>query len=66
MVIAIYHTTTLAEDVIQLKTPVILVVALRLGCLNHALLTYQHMQAHGCSLGGMDRQLYLSAHAGCL
>ena len=52
MVIAIYHATTLAKVIIQLKTPVILLVALRLGCLNQVLLTYQYMQVHGCRLEG--------------
>lgn len=35
-----------------LDIPVILVVGLRLGCLNHALLTVSALQAEGCRLAG--------------
>jgi len=35
-----------------LNLPVILVVGLRLGCLNHALLTAQAVKANGLRLGG--------------
>ncbi|AVP57073.1 dethiobiotin synthase [Pulveribacter suum] len=35
-----------------LNLPVVLVVGLRLGCLNHALLTAQAIQAHGLTLAG--------------
>ncbi len=37
---------------LQLKTPVILVVGLRLGCLNHALLTAEAIQRDGLPLAG--------------
>lgn len=37
---------------LQLKTPVILVIGLRLGCLNHALLTTEAIQRDGLSLAG--------------
>lgn len=36
----------------RLKLPVVLVVGLRLGCLNHALLTVEAMQARGLYLAG--------------
>jgi dethiobiotin synthetase len=36
---------TLADFALALNFPIILVVAMRLGCLNHALLTAAHMQA---------------------
>lgn len=36
----------------QLQTPVILVVGLRLGCLNHALLTAEAIQRDGLALAG--------------
>lgn len=40
-------------DVAQLaKLETILVVGLRLGCLNHALLTLSHLSAHGVSVAG--------------
>jgi dethiobiotin synthetase len=37
---------------LQLKTPVILVVGLRLGCLNHAVLTAEAIQRDGLPLAG--------------
>lgn len=43
---------TLADLVVALKLPVILVVGMRLGCLNHALLTAQAIQADGATLVG--------------
>ena len=45
-------TQTLAPWVAQHKLPVIMVVAMRLGCLNHALLTAQAIKAAGCELVG--------------
>lgn len=36
----------------ELDIPVILVVGLRLGCLNHALLTMAALQQEGCRLAG--------------
>lgn len=36
----------------QLALPVILVVGIRLGCINHALLTAESIQASGCKLAG--------------
>jgi dethiobiotin synthetase len=41
---------TMADVVLTLDLPVILVVALRLGCLNHALLTRYAIEASGCRL----------------
>lgn len=43
------NMATLARD---LALPVILVVGLRLGCLNHALLTAESIHRHGLSLAG--------------
>ncbi len=43
---------TLAHLAVTLQTPVILVVALRLGCLNHALLTARAIQNDGLRLAG--------------
>ncbi|MEY4588900.1 MAG: hypothetical protein RL497_976 [Pseudomonadota bacterium] len=37
---------------IELKTPVILVIGLRLGCINHALLTAEAIMRDGLSLAG--------------
>lgn len=36
----------------QLQLPVILVVGMKLGCINHALLTAQAIRASGCTLAG--------------
>ena len=43
---------TLADMAVMLGVPVILVVGMRLGCLNHALLTAQAIQADGLPLAG--------------
>jgi dethiobiotin synthetase len=42
-------TADLAE---KLKLPVILIVGMRLGCINHALLTQQAIAARGLKLAG--------------
>ncbi|MCW8917264.1 MAG: dethiobiotin synthase [Gammaproteobacteria bacterium] len=43
---------TVADLAVALQLPVILVVGLRLGCINHALLTAESIRASGCTLGG--------------
>ncbi|OFZ71101.1 MAG: dethiobiotin synthase [Betaproteobacteria bacterium RBG_16_58_11] len=43
---------TAADIVVRLNLPVILVVGMRLGCLNHALLTVEAMQQRGLTLAG--------------
>lgn len=43
---------TVADLAKALGLPVILVVGLRLGCINHALLTAEAIHADGCSLAG--------------
>jgi dethiobiotin synthetase len=41
------------EDLVKaLQLPVVMVVGMRLGCLNHALLTAQHIQQSGLELAG--------------
>jgi dethiobiotin synthetase len=45
-------TETMADVAVKLGYPVILVVAMRLGCLNHALLTARAIQAAGLPLAG--------------
>ena len=45
-------TQTLADLAIQLNLPIILVVGMRLGCINHALLTVEALQARGLTLAG--------------
>jgi dethiobiotin synthetase len=46
------QTETLADLAMQLNIPIILVVGMRLGCINHALLTVEAIQARGLSLAG--------------
>lgn len=43
---------TVADLARALELPVILVVGLRLGCINHALLTAESIRRHGCELAG--------------
>ncbi len=43
---------TMADIAVALRLPVLLVVGLRLGCLNHALLTAQAIRASGLALAG--------------
>jgi dethiobiotin synthetase len=45
-------TETMADIAIALKTPVILVVGLRLGCINHSLLSVAAIRAAGLQLAG--------------
>ncbi len=44
------HTT--ADLALRLRLPVIIVVALRVGCLNHALLSVESIRGHGATLAG--------------
>jgi dethiobiotin synthetase len=48
----LHQRETLADVVQTLKMPVILVVGIRLGCLNHALLTADNIAARGLELRG--------------
>ncbi|MEM1110784.1 MAG: dethiobiotin synthase [Pseudomonadota bacterium] len=43
---------TLADVAVQLQVPVILVVGMRLGCINHALLTAEAVAGDGLTLAG--------------
>ncbi len=43
---------TMADLAARLELEVVLVVGLRLGCINHALLTAESIRAHGCRLAG--------------
>ncbi|MFW2404360.1 MAG: dethiobiotin synthase [Gammaproteobacteria bacterium] len=43
---------TMADLVAELRMPVVLVVGMRLGCLNHALLTAADIRARGLTLAG--------------
>lgn len=45
-------TETLADLALKLNIPIILVVGMRLGCINHALLTVEAIQARGLKLAG--------------
>ena len=46
------HQHTLADLALSLGTPVILVVGIRLGCINHALLSIQAIQSKGLKIAG--------------
>jgi len=46
------ETETMANFCVELGFPVIMVVGMRLGCLNHALLTVQAVRAAGLSVAG--------------
>lgn len=48
--VPIDRTQTMADVVRDLELPVILVVGMRLGCLNHALLTERAIAASGCQM----------------
>jgi dethiobiotin synthetase len=48
----ITESATMADLALALRVPVILVVGLRLGCLNHAFLTHESIRAHGASFAG--------------
>jgi dethiobiotin synthetase len=48
----ISETETMADVALALGYPVLLVVGMRLGCLNHALLTAQAIRTTGCTLAG--------------
>lgn len=45
-------TQTLADLAVMLNLPLILVVGMRLGCINHALLTVEAIKARGLTLAG--------------
>lgn len=46
------NTTTFADWVIEERLPVILVVGIKLGCINHAMLTAEAVKQAGLSLAG--------------
>lgn len=46
------NTQTLADLAVQLQLPIILVVGIKLGCINHALLTVEAIQTRGLTLAG--------------
>jgi dethiobiotin synthetase len=50
--VPINETQTLADLAAQLKLPIVLVVGMQLGCINHALLTVEAIQARGLTLAG--------------
>lgn len=50
--VPINEKETMADVVKSLNIPVILVVGLRLGCLNHAILTYSAIHSYGLNITG--------------
>lgn len=51
-IVPINQNETLADLALKLDIPIILVVGMRLGCINHALLTVEAIQARGLTLEG--------------
>jgi len=50
--VPINQKQTLADLALQLNIPIILVVGMRLGCINHALLTVEAIKTRGLNLAG--------------
>jgi len=50
--VPINQTLMLADIAVRLDLPVVLVVGIRLGCINHALLTVESIKQRGLSLYG--------------
>lgn len=50
--VPINQQQTLADLAVKLELPIILVVGMKLGCINHALLTVEAIQARGLELAG--------------
>lgn len=50
--VPINATETLADLAVKLNIPLVLVVGIRLGCINHALLTVEAIQSRGLTLAG--------------
>ena len=55
-----------ADLALQLDIPVILVVGIRLGCLNHALLSYENIRSRGVVVAGWIANTGLEESANCL
>ncbi len=58
-------TETMADFAVQLGAPVILVVGVRLGCLNHAQLTADAVRARGLAIAGWIANEIANDHGGC-
>lgn len=52
LIVPLDQTQTLADLAVSLNLPIILVVGIRLGCINHALLTVEAIKARGLTLAG--------------
>ena len=50
--VPINNNQTLADLAVALKLPIVLVVGMRLGCINHALLTFEAIKNRGLHLSG--------------
>ena len=50
--VPIDHRQTMADVAKALNLPIIVVAGIRLGCLNHTLLTYESIKAKGCQIAG--------------
>ena len=51
-VVPLNKTETLADLAVQLNLPIVLVVGIKLGCINHALLTVEAIKSRGLILSG--------------
>lgn len=52
LLVPLNRTQHLADLIVALKLPVVLVIGLRLGCINHALLTCEVLQQRGIAVHG--------------
>lgn len=59
--VPINNRQTLADLALAIQLPVIMVVAIKLGCINHALLTAQAIRASGMALAGWVANDFLDA-----
>jgi len=60
------ETQSFADLAVELDVPVILVVGIRLGCLNHALLTYENMRQRGVTVAGWIANTGLAEANDCM
>lgn len=66
LIVPLNHEHTWIDFLVESKIPVILVVGMRLGCLNHALLTQEAMKKHGIHCMGwiancIDKDMHVLA-----
>ena len=52
LLVPLNDNETIADLIVKLNIPVILVAGIRLGCINHAMLTFESIKTHGILLHG--------------